>query len=643
MAYVVGVDIGSDSIAASVASDPGTGAAAPRSFLLDARRRTASALFVEDDGSVAVGAEALARGRARPDRLLRGFVDRVGDDVPMVVGSLLVAPEDAVAAAVRWVVDRAEAAEGSRASGVAVVHPVAWGPYRTRLVRQALERIGIPEAVLVPDAEAVASAYSAREGVPRGSAVAVYDLAGESTRLQLFRTTGTGSIDRLSRSEQVRAGGRDFDTAILQHVLGHLRLAPDAPAALDQLLQDSRAAKEELSADTEALVTVATEDTVTRVRVVRSEFEELITPVIVGTIAALQRLLRDAGLAPDDLAAVLLTGGSSRVPLVAQLLSEELGRLIVPGEEPTASAAGTALAGLGPLVGSAVSNPVADAPWADPSSAAVAVRVRRFRRTRQVAPPVLVAVAASLAACTILVGPGSGARLVSRDSALSVTTERVPATTGAAVASTEPEPAEPAEPSAASPVPPPRAAEESPAASDVFESAGFRSTPEESPPLITTAAPPPTEAPADEPGQSGSAGSPTPSSSTSPVVGPTPGPSPDPDPTPSPTPGSSPEPTPTPDPTQTPDPTPTPTPDPTQAPDPTQTPDPAPSPTSDPTPTPEPEPSPDPEPSATPEPVPTSEPSPAPSDEPTATASPEPTAAPDEPSGTPASDPASEG
>ena len=63
------------------------------------------------------------------------------------------------------------------------------------------------------------------------------------------------------------------------------------------------------------------------------------------TVAALRRTVRSAGLEPDDLAAVLLVGGSSRIPLVAQLVSMELGRPVaVDTDQSTSVAAGAALA-----------------------------------------------------------------------------------------------------------------------------------------------------------------------------------------------------------------------------------------------------------------------------------------------------------
>ena len=80
-------------------------------------------------------------------------------------------------------------------------------------------------------------------------------------------------------------------------------------------------------------------------RLHRSEFEQLIRPQIEETVDALRRAVGSAGLAPEQLTAVLLVGGSSRIPLVAQLVSEQLGRPVAVDADPkNAIAKGAALA-----------------------------------------------------------------------------------------------------------------------------------------------------------------------------------------------------------------------------------------------------------------------------------------------------------
>src|SRR5690606_28838553 len=72
----------------------------------------------------------------------------------------------------------------------------------------------------------------------------------------------------------------------------------------------------------------------TEVRLTRSEFEAMIRPAISETIVALRRAIRSAGVKDDDISAVLLVGGSSRIPLVAQMVGAELGRPIAIDAHP---------------------------------------------------------------------------------------------------------------------------------------------------------------------------------------------------------------------------------------------------------------------------------------------------------------------
>jgi molecular chaperone DnaK len=139
-----------------------------------------------------------------------------------------------------------------------------------------------------------------------------------------------------------RLGGVDFDEAVFQYVVRYLgsaisELDPDDPATIQgiaRLRQECVNAKEALSSDSDVSIPVFLPNVQTEVRLVRSEFEAMIRPAIGQTIEALRRALRGAGVAPDDLAAVLLVGGSSKIPLVAQLVAAEVGRPIAVDIHP---------------------------------------------------------------------------------------------------------------------------------------------------------------------------------------------------------------------------------------------------------------------------------------------------------------------
>jgi len=86
--------------------------------------------------------------------------------------------------------------------------------------------------------------------------------------------------------------------------------------------------------DTETTIPIFLPGRHFEVKLTRSDFEELISAQVDSTIGALSRTLRSARVEPAELGAVLLVGGSSRIPLVAQMVSAELGRPIVVDTHP---------------------------------------------------------------------------------------------------------------------------------------------------------------------------------------------------------------------------------------------------------------------------------------------------------------------
>jgi hypothetical protein len=172
-------------------------------------------------------------------------------------------------------------------------------------------------------------------------------------------------------------GGADFDAAVLQHVSDHTgdglagldASAPGVLAALSRLRRECVEAKEALSSDSEASISVLLPGFQQQVRLVRSEFEAMIDGPIRETVDSLESSLQELGLTPADLTAVLLIGGSSRIPLVAQLISAQLDRPIAVDADPKSSIClGAAVAALRAYP-EAVVRPAAGAPAAVPGAA----------------------------------------------------------------------------------------------------------------------------------------------------------------------------------------------------------------------------------------------------------------------------------
>ena len=338
MSYWLGIDLGTTYTAAAVWRDG-------RAHVVDLGTRAPvvpSVVLLRDDGELIVGEAAERRAATEPERVAREFKRRIGDPTPVMLAGAPVSADALTARLLRWTVDKVAESESGPASGVAVSHPANWGDYKQELLRQAIRQADLDDARTLSEPEAAAVHYASQERLAPGSVVAVYDLGGGTFDATVLRQAD-GGWDILGEPEGIeRLGGIDFDEAVFQHVVASLgdaveRLDPDDPAAaaaVARLRRECVAAKEALAADTDASVPVVLPSVHTEVRVTRSEFEDMIRPSLAQSVAALRRALRAAGVEADDVHAVLLVGGSSRIPLVAELVSSELGRPIAVDAHP---------------------------------------------------------------------------------------------------------------------------------------------------------------------------------------------------------------------------------------------------------------------------------------------------------------------
>jgi molecular chaperone DnaK len=347
--YGLGVDLGTTYTAAAVCRD------GARPEMVDLGERSPvipSVVFAATDGSLVVGEPAARRGAAEPERLARQFKRRFGDAVPLFLDGVPRSPDGLSAAVLRWVVARVSERQGGPPERVVLTHPANWGQYKLDLLGQVIERAELDSAQLLSEPQAAGAFYASTERVADGAVVLVYDLGGGTFDAAVLRRIGTGFAVVGEPTGLERVGGMDFDEAVWRHVLAGLdgRLDglddsdPDVAAGLARLREDCIVAKEALSVDTDAVVTVGLPGLHTRVRVVRHELEAMIRPVLDDTLAATRRAVRSAGIDPDQIATVLLVGGSSRIPLVAQTVSAELGRPVAVDAHPKhAVALGAAL------------------------------------------------------------------------------------------------------------------------------------------------------------------------------------------------------------------------------------------------------------------------------------------------------------
>ena len=353
MSYQLGVDLGTTFTAAAVYRD-GQVTTASLGSRSDA---IPSVLLIREDETMLVGEAAERRAFSEPERVAREFKRRLGDTTPILIGGSPFSAEALTARLLRWVIDEVSAREGGPPESTVVCHPTNWGPYKIELLDQAIQLAGVEGARRITEPEAAAIHYSRQSRVETGSVIAVYDLGGGTFDAAVLRKT-PGGFEVLGTPKGIeRLGGIDFDAAIFGHVTAALGgqlhdLDEDDPAvvaAVSRLRADCVAAKETLSSDTDVAIPVMLPGTSTEVRLTRHEFEVMIRPSLHDSIGALRLAVESAGIDPADVNAVLLVGGSSRIPLVAQMVGSELARPVNVDTHPKLTIAlGAAVLGVEP-------------------------------------------------------------------------------------------------------------------------------------------------------------------------------------------------------------------------------------------------------------------------------------------------------
>jgi YVTN family beta-propeller protein len=264
-----------------------------------------------------------------------------------------------MAAQLRDVLDTVAKVEGCPPDRVALTYPANWGPYRRELFEEIPQLAGLRNQVALTEPEAAAAYYGASRILGEGDTLAVYDLGGGTFDATVLRKQN-GVVGVVGDPEGIeRLGGIDFDEAIIQWInyqhggaLAELDLSePQSAAAMAKLRQECVQAKEALSADTETTIPVLLLNRHFFARLTRGEFEGMIRAPIESTIGTLIRAVHTARLDVRQLSAVLLVGGSSRIPLIERMIAAEIGCPTVTDAHPKyAVALGAAMvAGLRPV------------------------------------------------------------------------------------------------------------------------------------------------------------------------------------------------------------------------------------------------------------------------------------------------------
>ena len=307
----------------------------------DGRRITPSAVWLGADGSIEIGEKALRRRALEPERVVTSIkrlmgrrtselednfpvpVTAAADGLPRVLGK---SPEQISAQILREMKRIAEWRMGAEITQAVITVPAYFHDAQRAATKRAGELAGLEVVRILNEPTAAALAYGL-DKLGEKSRVAVYDLGGGTFDLSILEIQD-GVFQVLATHGDTRLGGDDLDALILRRVMEKSGLGEITPAARVRLMAEAERVKLALSNDEQAVFCVpfydgsrSLEETITR-----EELEKLAAPWIGKTLHLCRKALADAALKPDDLSAVIVVGGSTRMPAVRRAVAELFGR-----------------------------------------------------------------------------------------------------------------------------------------------------------------------------------------------------------------------------------------------------------------------------------------------------------------------------
>jgi molecular chaperone DnaK len=305
-----------------------------------------SAVFLDGE-KLLVGTLAENRKRRDPAAYRTEFKRDLGQAEGIVLGDRSFAPQELVTAVLMALKREAERIAGSTITRGVITVPASYtfADQRRALMIAAAEAAGLRTVELL--AEPVAAVFAPVLGTPLrpGELVLVYDFGGGTFDTALVRI-GEPAHEILGNAALDDCGGRDVDALLaaqleaeadqwLTSLLGAPTPAEEKAAALrlHMALGDvARNMKHQLSETTEAedfLIPTAPAS-----RLSRAELAALATPMVRRTVNCCRDLIRRLDVSTADISAVLLVGGTTRMPIVAEILGREIGRPLRQTDDP---------------------------------------------------------------------------------------------------------------------------------------------------------------------------------------------------------------------------------------------------------------------------------------------------------------------
>lgn len=326
---IIGIDLGTTFSAVGFVSE-----GKPRILPNGAERIIPSVVGFSPEGALLVGAPARNQYVLYPERTVRSIKRKMGTDETVELNGHAYTPQELSAIILRELKRIAEANLQEELTRAVITVPAYFSDAARQATKDAGEIAGFTVERILNEPTAAALAYGLDRTAER-QLVVVYDLGGGTFDVSVVELNN-GIVEVRASHGNTHLGGDDFDELLMNHLAERFQeehgLDPRTERrAYARLLRAAEQAKIALSAQPftqvreEYLMEQEGRPLHLDVEVARTQFEQLILPLLEGTLTAVDVALSDADLDASELDKVLFVGGSTRIPLVWELVAEHLG------------------------------------------------------------------------------------------------------------------------------------------------------------------------------------------------------------------------------------------------------------------------------------------------------------------------------
>ena len=350
MSKIIGIDLGTTNSCVAV-MEGGDAVVIPNA---EGNRTTPSVVAFSKDGERMVGQVAKRQAITNPDRTVISIKREMGSDYKVSIDGKKYTPQEISAMILQKLKADAEAYLGQTVTEAVITVPAYFTDAQRQATKDAGKIAGLEVKRIINEPTSAALAY----GVDKETAqkVMVYDLGGGTFDVSIL-DIDDGVIEVLATAGNNRLGGDDFDKCVMDWMAAEFKKTEGVDltgdkVAMQRLKEAAEKAKIELSGVTSTNINLpyitadATGPKHLDLTLTRAKFDQLTAHLVEATAGPVRQAMSDAGLSGNDIAKVLMVGGSSRIPAVQEMVKKLTGKEGFKGINPDECVAmGAALQG----------------------------------------------------------------------------------------------------------------------------------------------------------------------------------------------------------------------------------------------------------------------------------------------------------